>query len=159
MGGTSPEIRAQIEDLIADAARLIDEDALEEWTELFVKDSIYRITTRENYDKDLPISLVFCDSIDMLRDRVKSLRQANIYNIHYDRHLVAGARILQEVHGVFDVHSSYALYQTNMEGRSSLYSVGRYLDKVIFDGAGARFKERVVVADTAGIPNLLATPI
>jgi anthranilate 1,2-dioxygenase small subunit len=159
MTSISVEMKSQIADLLADAARLIDDDALEQWAELFVADAVYRITTRENYDADLPISIVFCDSADMLRDRVDSLREANIYNIHYDRHLVTAVRVLSESAGVYAVHSSYSLYQTTPEGRTSLYSVGKYLDKVVFDNSGARFKERIVVADTAGIPNLLATPI
>ena len=159
MATVTLEQRAKIDDLVADAARLIDDDALEAWVELFVEDSVYRITTRENYDAGLPISLVYCDHIEMLRDRVASLRDANIYNIHHDRHLVSGIRVLSLSSGVCEVHSSYALYQTSSEGRSILYSVGRYLDKVVFVDDEARFKERVVVADTAGIPNLLATPI
>jgi len=159
MDGVTLEVRAKIEDLIADAARLIDDDALEDWAELFVDDGIYRITTRENYDEDLPISIVFCDCLSMLRDRVASLREANVYNIHYDRHLVSSVRVLAVVGGVYDVHSSYSLYQTTAEGRSSLFSVGKYLDKVVIVDAQPRFKERIVIADTAGIPILLATPI
>jgi anthranilate 1,2-dioxygenase small subunit len=40
-----------------------------------------------------------------------------------------------------------------------LFSVGTYDDKVTFVDGAARFKEKVVVIDTAAIPNLLATPL
>ncbi len=153
------DARNLIEDLIADSARLIDDDRLEEWVELFTDDCVYRITTRENFDPGLPISLVDCDGIGMLRDRIMSLRQANIYNIHLDRHLVTGVRDRGQDGALYDVHSSYSVYQTTPEGESNLYSIGKYLDKIRIEGNTARFKERIVVADTAGIPNLLATPL
>ena len=153
------DARNLIADLIADNARLIDDDRLEEWVDLFTDDCVYRVTTRENFDHDLPISLIDCDGIGMLRDRIVSLRQANIYNIHFDRHLVTGVRILRQDGDFYDVHSSYSVYQTTPEGESSLYSVGKYLDRIYIEANTARFKERIVVADTAGIPNLLATPL
>ena len=95
----------------------------------------------------------------MLADRIVSLRQANIYNLHHDRHVLGGARVLAEAGGEYEVYSSYCVYQTTPEGESTLFSVGKYLDRIRIDGDRARFRERIVVADTAAIPNLLATPL
>ena len=47
---------------------------------------------RENYVRGLPLQLMLCENKNMLRDRVISLRQANIYNIHVDRHLISAIR-------------------------------------------------------------------
>jgi anthranilate 1,2-dioxygenase small subunit len=154
-----PALRARIEELLQEAARLIDEDRLEEWLGLFTEDCTYRVTTRENHDRGLPISLIDCRGIGMLQDRIVSLRQANIYNVHHDRHVVGGARVLGASDGEYEVYSSYCVYQTTPEGESTLFSVGKYLDRIRIDGGRARFRERIVVADTAGIPNLLATPL
>jgi len=152
-------VRFAIENLIYDSARLIDEGELEAWSELFTDDCRYCITTRDNFDQGLPVSLIDCDSHGMLRDRIVSLRQANIYNPHWDRHLIGNVRILNEVNGIYDVHSSYTVYQTTLEGESSIYSVGKYLDKIAVSDGEAKFTERIVVADTWSIPNLLATPL
>ena len=111
----------------------------------------YRITSRENYDGNLPMAVVFCDSKGMLRDRVVSLREANIYNPHYARHLVTNIRVLAEENEVYHVHSSYQVTQTSLDGETRIFSVGRYLDRIVMDGDGPRFKERSVIADTGAI--------
>jgi anthranilate 1,2-dioxygenase small subunit len=153
------EVRTAIEYLIFDAARLIDEDKLEEWVGLFAPQCRYRVTTRENFDQGLPIALIDCDSLGMIKDRVLSYREANIYNPHLDRHVIGNVRVLGERNGAYEVYSSYAAYQTNPDGESVLFSVGKYLDRIVFVAGEARFEERIVVADTWAIRNLLATPL
>jgi len=153
------EQKLAIDDLVYESARRIDEDRLEEWTELFAEPCNYTITTRENYDQGLPVALMSCDSPGMLRDRVLSLRHANIFNIHLTRHVVGNVQVLEVSDGVFTVNSSYAVYQTDPEGASTLFSVGRCLDEVVEEGGEYKFRSRQVIADTWGVPILLATPI
>ena len=149
----------RIEDLVYDSARFIDDERFEEWAELFVDRCLYKITTRENFDASLPVGVMYCDSRAMLRDRVLSLRKANLYNPHYDRHLVSNVRVLEVADTVYRVHSSYLVLQTTPAGESRVFSCGKYLDRVVFEGESARFEERIVVMDTGAIFNLLATPI
>jgi anthranilate 1,2-dioxygenase small subunit len=153
------DVRTAIADLIAEAARLIDEDQIEDWVNLFTTPCRYRVTTRENYDRGLPISLIDCDSLGMLQDRVLSYREANVYNPHRDRHVLGPSRLLGQHTGGHEVYTAYAVYQTNPAGESTLFSVGKYLDRIVFVDGAARFAERTVVADTAAIQNLLATPL
>ena len=40
-----------------------------------------------------------------------------------------------------------------------IFSVGQYVDKVFFLDDGPKFKEKVVVVDTAAVLTLLATPL
>ena len=155
----APDVVRQIEDLLYDSARYIDDERFEEWADLFVERCVYKITTRENFDAGLPIGVMDCDSRAMLRDRVLSLRKANIYNPHYDRHLVTSVRVLDVADGAYRVHSSYTVLQTTPAGESRLFSCGKYLDRVVFEGESARFAERIVVMDTGAIFNLLATPL
>ena len=138
---------------------LLDEDRLEEWIDLFVEDCLYRILTRENEAQSLPLPLVLCDSKDMLRDRIQSLRQANIYNIHTDRHVIGVPHVESEDTELLHLSASYALYQTDQEGVTRLFSVGRYEDKMVRRDGSLLFKEKTVVVDTSGILTLLATPI
>jgi hypothetical protein len=85
-------VREAAEELMSDYAELIDADRLEEWLELFTEDAVYQVLPRENVEQNLPVSLMLCTNKNMLRDRVVSLRNANEYNLHYDRHLREGHR-------------------------------------------------------------------
>lgn len=152
-------VREQAEDLFETYTRLIDEDQLEEWVDLFVEDCVYEILTHENVSQSLPLPLVLCDNKNMLRDRILSLRQANIYNIHTDRHVLSLVRAELEEDGILGASASYALYQTNQDGETRLFSVGKYIGKLVQQNGRLLFKRATVVVDTAGILTLLATPI
>ena len=156
---SAAELRATFDDLLAEYGFLIDSDRLEEWLDLFVEDCVYRIVPRENHVRGLPLALMLCENKNMLRDRVQALRGANIYNIHVDRHLISGTRYRGEVEGAHLVEASYAVFQTDQDGQSRLFSVGQYLDRVVFERGAPRFKEKLVIADTAAVPTLLATPL
>ena len=155
----TPELWMQVHELIETYGRLIDEDKLEDWTELFVEDCRYEIVSRENREQNLPLSLMLCDNKDMLRDRIYSLREANIYNIHSDCHVIGPARVTRTEAATVAASAAYSLFQSNQDGDSRLFSVGRYyLDLVEQDGA-LRVLKQIVVVDTGAIPTLLATPI
>ncbi len=153
------EERRAIEDLISDYAEFIDSDRLEEWLDFFVEDCVYKIIPKENVDQGLPLTLMLCENKNMLRDRVASLREANIYNFHTDRHIISAIRVHGKSNGAFDVSANYAVFQTNQEGATRVFSVGVYRDKIVFDGDTPKFKEKVVIVDTAAIPTLLSTPL
>ena len=151
--------RAALCDLMAEYGAAIDEDRLEDWVELFEEACDYRIVTRENVEQGLPNVLMWCDNKNMLRDRVESYRNVNLYNLHYDRHVIGPLRLLGEKDGVCSFEASYGLFQTDLEGSSRLFSVGRYRVEARIEGDVARLKSVTVVADTGMVPSLLATPI
>ena len=136
---------------MAEYALSIDETRLEDWGELFDEGCDYKVVTRENVEQGLPNVLMWCDTKNMLRDRVESYRQVNLYNPHYDRHVIGPLRTL----GENALEASYSLFQTDLEGSSRLFSVGRYRVEV----AGKLIKIMLVIADTGAIPSLLATPV
>jgi anthranilate 1,2-dioxygenase small subunit len=137
------DIRAAIQDLLAEYAGLIDEDRLEDWLDLFAEDCLYRIVARENFSRGLPLSLILCEGKGMLRDR----------------HIVGAIRYKGEVDGLHHVESSYAVFQTSQEGESRLFSVGAYSDRIRETGGRLLFERKLVIADTGAIPTLLATPL
>ncbi len=151
--------REAIADLMADYCHFIDDDRLEEWLDFFVEDCVYKILSRENVDENLPLELMSCANKNMLRDRVLSLREANIYNIHHAKHVLSAVRVLGVEDGVHRVRANYAAYQTDQDGETALFSVGTYRDQVVFVDGAPRFKEKLVIADTFAIPRMLSTPI
>ena len=154
-----PEAREALTVLMAEYAMCIDEDRLEDWVELFDERCDYRVVTRENVEQGLPNVLMWCDNKEMLRDRVESYRQVNEYNPHYDRHILGPVRFSSSNNSIWCFELSYSLFQTNLEGESRLFSVGRYRVEARVQNDRALLKAVTVVADTGQIPSLLATPI
>lgn len=145
--------------LVETYARLLDADRLEDWLMLFDEHCHYEIMSRENVAQNLPLSLMLCDNKDMLMDRVMSLREANIYNIHFDRHVLSFLQMEAAGNGQYEAGLSYALFQSNQEGETRLFSVGRYEMRLIRKDDAWRFTRVRVVVDTGAILTLLATPI
>jgi anthranilate 1,2-dioxygenase small subunit len=145
--------------LMNEYARRIDDDRLEEWLDLFTEDCTYRIVPRENLEQDLPASIILCTNKDMLRDRIASLRHANKYNLHYDRHLITNVEVVRGPKGEWQIDANYAVFQTDLEGQTRVFSVGRYRDSVTLDGEQVLIREKLVIVDTFSVPTLLATPL
>ena len=146
-------------DLMAEYGMALDEDRLEDWVELFAEDCDYRVVTRENVEQDLPNVLMWCDNKNMLRDRVESYRHVNLYNLHYDRHVLGPLRFFKQEGSTWTFDVSYSLFQTELEGASRLFSVGKYRVEALIEDGATRLKSITVVADTGLVPSLLATPI
>ena len=153
------DIREALTALMAEYAMSIDENRLEDWVELFDEACDYRVVTRENVEQNLPNVLMWCDNKNMLRDRVESYRHVNLYNLHYDRHVLGPLRFVKQDGPVSTFDVSYSLFQTELEGASRLFSVGRYRVEALVEDGAARLKSVTVVADTGLVPSLLATPI
>ncbi|WP_017727644.1 aromatic-ring-hydroxylating dioxygenase subunit beta [Halalkalibacterium ligniniphilum] len=153
------EAKELIEELNHQYVEAIDDDELEKWPEFFTDDALYQIISRENYDRNFPQAVIYCDSKGMLKDRITAHRHANIYEPHFYRHLISNIRIVGEENGVFTVRSNYAVFQTKLDGETKIFNTGRYFDEVVFEDSQPKFKKRTVVFDTLSIPTLLVTPI
>jgi anthranilate 1,2-dioxygenase small subunit len=154
-----PEVREALTALMAEYAMAIDENRLEDWVELFDELCDYRVVTRENVEQKLPNVLMWCDCKNMVRDRIESYRHVNLYNPHYDRHLLGPLCFTGNDASAWRFELAYSLFQTELEGASRLFSVGRYRVEALLEGDSARLKSVMVIADTGLIPSLLATPI
>jgi anthranilate 1,2-dioxygenase small subunit len=157
------EFRFAVEELQHAYVHCIDGDRLEEWPEFFTDPCRYEVTTRENVEQGLPVGVIFCDSKGMLRDRIVALRQANIYGPHRYRHMISATRVTGFEGNAVTAETNYAVYRTMLDpvnyGHSELYSVGIYQDTVVIEHGRARFRQKVVVVDTARILSLLVTPL
>jgi anthranilate 1,2-dioxygenase small subunit len=159
MSGTRSEAYSAICALEFRYARLLDDDRLEEWPNLFAERGVYKVIPRENLSRQPALPIMFCDSRAMMADRVRSLREANVYNLHYSRHVVSNIEILSTRDDTFEVAACYTVYQTDFEGQTRLFSVGQYRDVIADSGGELEFREKIAVCDTFNIPNLLAIPL
>jgi anthranilate 1,2-dioxygenase small subunit len=137
----------------------LDNDRLEAWPTLFTEDCTYEIVPKENADLGLPIGIIHCTNQRMLRDRVVSLRNANIFEEHTYRHMTSGMTVTAQKEGVIEMESSYVVVQTRANGESDVYQAGKYYDRVVRTPQGLRYLSKRVVYDTSRVQTLLATPI
>ncbi|MEM5388146.1 anthranilate 1,2-dioxygenase small subunit AndAd [Paraburkholderia phymatum] len=136
----------------------IDNDKLEEWAAFFTEDGFYEIVSKENVEQGLPAPIIHCDSARMIRDRVLSLRNANIYERPSYRHFLSGMQ-WQPCEDGWTMTTNYLVVNTVQDGSTSIYQAGRYIDHVVNTPDGLRFRKKRCVFDTSRVQTLLAYPI
>jgi anthranilate 1,2-dioxygenase small subunit len=152
-------VQRRVERLQTDYVRCIDGERYEEWPDFFTERCLYRVISRDNYKRGMPVGFLFCDSRGMLRDRIASMRRANIYEPHSYRHAVSATVAEPDGDGGWRSETSYILARIMHDGRQELFSTGRYVDRIVEDEGRLRFKERTVVCDSSRIDSLMVIPI
>ena len=153
------ELRMRLADLYCAYADALDDGALESWPDLFAADCLYRVVPRENFEQELPISLIYCEGRDMLFDRVLAIREATLFLPRLIRHLVGNIRLREIGSDGLRLTANFALFQTMTDRPSELFLCGRYHDRVVEDGDALRFAERICVYDSTIVPTSLVYPI
>lgn len=149
-----------VENLIYEWARAIDEDRVEAIAELLLPDGRYTVQSRFNHDQGLPMAIIDARSAAQLRDRIKSMRVANIYEPHHYRHILSGVQIVGEADGVLQVRSNYLVVRTmSLDGDMAIFSTGQCQDEVVITPDGPRFKRRLFLYDSRIIETLLVIPL
>ncbi len=150
----------RIEYLIHEWARAIDENRVEDAAELLAADGEYKVASRFNDDRGLPLAVIHCNNRAQLRDRIKSMRVANVYEPHHYRHLVTGIQVINAAGPIYEVRSNYLVIRTmEHDGTMSVFSAGQYRDSIELAGEAACFRRRHVVYDSRVIDTLLVIPI
>ena len=145
---------------MADYASAIDNDDLEQWPEFFTEECLYKVISRSNHEADRPAGFVYCDNRRMLIDRVLSLRSANVYQPHLYRHVLSPSKVLARSNGSVKAETNFVVIRTALpDGTMTIFSTGRYLDDIVLDSDGAKFRSRIVVTDSDAIDILLVIPI
>jgi len=137
----------------------LDEGELESWPEFFTEDCLYKVTPRENFEAGLPIALIYCESRNMLVDRVVALRETALFVPRTVRHLTGNIRLRAMEPDGLRLTASFALFHTMVDQRSEVFLCGRYHDRVVEDGGGLRFAERICVYDSTIVPISLVYPV
>jgi len=162
MARMTADLLLAVQDLNARYAQAIDDNKLEAWPDFFTEQGRYRITTAENVERGLPLGLIHATSRAMLRDRVRSLRDANVYEAQRYRHLL-GAPLIEAApsDGSDAIHAqtSFMVARIMHTGETMLFATGRYQDRVVRDGERFCFAEKLVILDSRLIDTLLALPL
>lgn len=153
------ELQLRVQDLMARYALALDNGDFEAWPGFFTADASYKIISAENHDRGLPLGVIDCDSRAMLEDRVMALREANIFEDHRYRHMIAPPVVRGRDGADIRTETAYQLVRIMREGETMLFSTGRYLDRIVEEEGALKFKERLVVFDSKRIDTLLVLPI
>jgi 3-phenylpropionate/cinnamic acid dioxygenase small subunit len=147
-----------VENLHARYAHALDADRLEDWPQLFTENGTYRITTAENEARGLPLPVLYAEGRPMLRDRIASLRHANIYEPQRYRHMVSAVLAERLSETVAKSVSNFMVVRVMESGDTLLFATGRYLDRIVL-APEPRYEERVVICDSRRFDTLLAIPL
>jgi 3-phenylpropionate/cinnamic acid dioxygenase small subunit len=154
-------LAVKIQLLQARYASSIDNGRLEEWPGYFTEKCIYKVTSEENVALGRPLGMIFADTRGMLKDRVLSLREANIYEQHRYQHLLGMPLVLsRDDTGLLEVETGFLVARVMRDGQTLLFANGRYRDKVEVAADGSLlFREKIVICNSSNVHTLLALPL
>jgi salicylate 5-hydroxylase small subunit len=153
------ELRARLADLYCAYDNALNEGDLERWPELFVDACVYKVIPRENHEQGFPVALIYCESRDMLVDRVVALRETALYAPRIVRRMTGDVCLRAIEDDGLRLTANFALFQTVTDRPSELFLCGRYQDRVVDDGGILRFAERLCIYDSTIVPTSLVYPV
>jgi salicylate 5-hydroxylase small subunit len=146
--------------LYAAYAHAVDSGKWDSWPAFFIEECSYRLQPRENHERNLPLATLSFESRGMLEDRVYGIQETLFHDPYYQRHVV-GLPVVHKVDDDGAIHSeaNYAVFRTKLDGPSTVFNVGRYIDKVVPTPEGLKFASRLCVFDSEMIPNSIIYPL
>ncbi|MCZ8173148.1 MAG: hypothetical protein O9272_15545 [Brevundimonas sp.] len=137
----------------------LDENRLSDWPPHFSEECIYRVVSRENFERGLPLSTIVAESRNMLIDRVTGLTKTQVYAPRYYRRFPGPLRVQAESNALVSVQHNLLIVQTLIDKQSEIVMSGRCHDKITVEKGRLQFKERIFVFDSEMIPNSLIYPV
>ena len=149
-----------LQQLYSDYASAVDSGDWDLWPTFFTTDGVYKLQPRENHERGFPLATLAFDSQAMLRDRVYGIQETLFHDPYYQRHVV-GAPVVRQIddQGRLHCEANYAVFRTKLDGPSTVFNVGRYLDIVAKTPEGLKFAQRLCIYDSEMIPNSIIYPV
>ncbi len=151
------ELQLAVERLHAQYAHAIDADKLEEWPGFFTENGRYRVATAENEERGLPLPVLYAEGRGMMRDRIQSLRHANIYEPQRYRHIVSSVLVEKIEPKLARSSANFMVIRIMQDGATMVFASGRYMDRIVLPEM--KYDERVVICDSRRFDTLLAIPL
>ena len=142
-------------------AAALDEQRLADWAEMFVDDAFYVVLSRENFERKLPVGLIYCENKGMIRDRAFALAETSMFAPRYLRHMIANQVVVgEDADGTIHARANYVVLQVLFDRPdATLHQVGVYIDKFRRVGGTLKLAERRCVYDNLLVPNALCLPV
>ena len=151
------EVQLAVEHLHARYAQALDADKLEDWPGFFTENGRYRIATAENEERGLPLPVLYAEGRAMMRDRIQSLRHANIYEPQRYRHIVSSVLVERIDDRQARSTANFLVIRIMQDGATVVFATGVYVDRIALPEM--QYQERVVICDSRRFDTLLAIPL
>ena len=155
---SAAELQREVEELYADYGEIIDDGRLDAWPEMFVDPCLYRIVSKENHDKGLPLSLMRCESMGMLKDRAFACQKLNVYAPRTWRQSITQVRARPDGEHI-SARANFVVFETLHDRHTAILTSGRFLDSLVRTPAGLRFREKICVYDANLISGSIVFPL
>src|SRR5262245_59119823 len=154
-------LRYEIEQFNVAYAAALDEQRVADWAEMFTEDALYVVLSRENFDRKLPVGLIYCENKGMIRDRAFATQETAMFAPRYLRHMIANQVVLgEEPDGGIVARANYVVLQVLYDRPdATLHQVGVYHDKFRRVAGELKLAERRCVYDNLLVPNALCLPV
>ncbi|WP_438943653.1 aromatic-ring-hydroxylating dioxygenase subunit beta [Noviherbaspirillum malthae] len=145
--------------LYANYASTVDAGDWEGWVDFFTDDCEYKLQPRENFERGFPLATLSLLSKGMLRDRAYGIKETLFHDPYYQRHVVGLPLVRSVEDGLIVSEANYSVFRTKLSQESTVFNVGRYIDRVRSTPQGMKFESRLCIYDTEMIPNSIIYPI
>ena len=149
----------ELSQLLAEYAAVVDAADWDTWCDMFTDDCVYKLIPRENHERGLPLATMDFESHGMLQDRAYAIRETLFHDPYYQRHVVGTPVIHRADASGIQCETNYAVFRTKLDGASTVFNVGRYIDTIVRSPQGLKFAQRLCIFDSEMIPNAIIYPI
>jgi salicylate 5-hydroxylase small subunit len=137
----------------------LDDGEFGRWPSFFTEASSYVVTTKENVAHGWPVALLSCESRGMMVDRTAAIERTLYHLPRAQRRLVSGLRVTGVEAGGTQVRSSFAVFETLVGEHTTVLASGGSRDVVAYEGGALKFAKRLLILDSALVPNSLVFPL
>tara|TARA_B100001250_G_C19733396_1_gene759594 strand:- start:70 stop:546 length:477 start_codon:yes stop_codon:yes gene_type:complete len=154
------ELQLKVERFLFDYADCLNEKRYSDFPSFFKEDNChYEVQSKENEDLGLTTPIMGCYTHGMIKDRVAQLVDNTLtYRRLNLRHFISNIRIDHEIPEI-KLKANFQIIQSDLEGVSELYLIGRYEDILILDNDELKLISKRAILDSFSVPNMLAVPI
>ncbi|MFT4560854.1 MAG: 3-phenylpropionate/cinnamic acid dioxygenase small subunit [Gammaproteobacteria bacterium] len=150
----------EFHDLYARYGDALDDGPLELWPTFFTDQCMYQIIPRDNFDRNLPIAIMRCESRAMIEDRVTAVNETMMYEPRYLRHHTTDFRISEATETSAIVKANFSVVEVLPDELPRILMTGRYLDRLERNVTGEwLFNEKICVFDSVLVPNSIVYPV
>lgn len=146
------ELLAAVDGLLGAYSTVVDSGDWAVWPDLFADECSYSVYSVDDRQRGLPLAYILDDCRERLLDRVKFITEvwSRTVEPYRTRHFVQRTAVVALDDRTFAVNCNFLVAYAEPESTSALLASGSYQDRIVFDGASARFADHQVLLD--GIP-------
>jgi anthranilate 1,2-dioxygenase small subunit len=153
-------LRAEIEAFNADYAARLDRQDLTAWVECFTQDAFYVVISRENFERNHPVGLIYCEGKAMIADRAFALLKTAMYGPRYLRHMISNLTITPQPDGTTHARANFVVFEVLTDRPDArILQVGEYRDIFVREDNTLKLRERRCIYDNLLIPTALCLPV